>query len=190
MPALVNGNLFFDMEPRDDDQFINISITSKDQSTSGSDPYGQQQQQQQQQGNLQMYYLTPSFSNAGTQSVTFKFPPKDGRVISLPPYGQVHLNAREGGFTKPDDVVIEFEEAGKKYNVTLAWEIKPSTNVSVAVGNGKAIIETDSSNSTSGNQTSATGDQAQELVVNKPGDNQGPMSKSIFLALIILVQLP
>ena len=31
MPALVNGNLFFDLEPRDDEEFININITLKNE---------------------------------------------------------------------------------------------------------------------------------------------------------------
>ena len=207
MPALVNGNTFFDMEPRDDDEFVNISITPKEQKQGGQSSVTPKMEKNQQGGGdsnssnmtdiavagnsssssngqkqQHHYYMSPTFKNTGMKSVTFRFPPQGGELMTLPPYGEVHLNARESGTTKPNDWTVEFSEVGgdKKYNLTLAWSLKP-TSVDVSVGNGKATAAT--SESSSGHEA---GEQASQGFVpqTKQGtsgagdsETQGPMSK-------------
>lgn len=197
IPARVNGNLFFDMEPRDDDAFVNISITPKelggqslvtpkvtqnqqgggDSNSNNMNATSNEQQQQQQQ---HIYYMSPSFKNTGMKTVTFRLPPQGGKLTTLPPYSQSHMNIHKSGTTKPDDWVVEFSEGNgeKKYNLTLGWTLKP-TNVDVSVGNGKVTVAT-----TEASGHHEAGDQASQGFVPQSqgasgGDSekQGAMSK-------------
>lgn len=197
MPALVNGNLYFDMEPRDDDEFVNISITPKERDNQSFVTPKEQQNQRGGDSNLsnitnmastnssqeqqQHFYMSPSFKNMGMKTVTFRFPPKDGKLITLPPYGEVYLNARESSLSKPNDWIVEFSEGDKKYNLTLAWKLKP-TGTDVSVGNGKATVST---TETDGHEA---GEQASQGFVpqtqgagGNSSEKQGPMSKLRFL---------
>lgn len=208
IPARVNGNLFFDMEPRDDEEFIDLSITPRDADSSSSSssssnsstasgqavtPYtqptngselnssdlaGQQKQskgysspeQQQQQveehpslsPSLGSHHLNPIFTNVGTKTVTFKFPPTGGKLITLRPYETVHLSMSQKSPEKPDDMVVEFTEEGQdsQYTATLPWLDKP-TNVTVSVGTGKAVIDTNKNSSSPSTTGESPGSSSQ-----------------------------
>uniref|UniRef100_A0A7M5VBW7 Uncharacterized protein n=1 Tax=Clytia hemisphaerica TaxID=252671 RepID=A0A7M5VBW7_9CNID len=254
MPALVNGNLFFDLEPRDDEEFININITPKELKTSAPDEsdfdqsasssnqgssssnqgsssssqglssspssnqgstsssssnQGSSSSSSSSQGssnsnssqnssgsnqgttntsqtspsqtsppvtNTQqhveppeqhvekayvLYTLNPVFTNEGTKTVTFKFPPKDGQTVTLPPYAQAHMTMSQGGTNPPEDMIIQFKEGDSTfYNATLSWTTSP-VNTSVLVGAGKAVIgDNSNTGSNSGTAPNTSGNQS------------------------------